>query len=858
MLNVKFLIGVRKKVLIGAALAFLTLIIAGIVAVQSLNKILGTVNTIAVPNKSVELMHSILTDLNLTGNYNRKYSITNDPADLDKIEKTATQIVFKTDSLVQLLHKNKTLAPQIDSLQLLVHDMVDDSEKLAKAKGKASLNSVTTRLIKQLSHQVRNDSVIKRDSTYRVRTTVSNIRVSRFAKSNIDSLYQLSQQSKNPNFFKKFAWLFSKKPPASLMDTMYVVPDSQVDTLKTVSTDSVVMLSNKDFMNRLDTILGQISADEKRSIDVANQLELEVTERNTKIIEKARSLLFSINKATVNATFRDINHAYAISQRFKNVTLIIVVFFVLAGILLVYLVLADLSKSSYYQQELLDAKKNAEQAAKSKLDFMAKMSHEIRSPLTSIIGFSNLFKDKNNEYIKSIKKSADQLLRTANEILNLARIDSGNLEMNCEPFDLLEFFQYMAVDYTLKAKNKNLQFIQEFPKKDFLIVKSDPYRLHQIVSNLLNNALKFTEKGFVKLRVKIQETTETKVFVKISIADSGVGIKGEELNKIYNDYHQAGTSAMKKMGFGLGLGIVKKLVDLMDGHMHIESHPNKGTKISLRLGLEKGEPVAKATEHYQLPNDLLQGKSILIADDDPFILKLISIILKKYKATVLNADSEETALQVLDGSQPDLCLLDIQLGGSSGLHLCKKIRDDRRFSKIKIIAITANLIEHDEAYYQQSGFDDLILKPIMEMEFVKRIAINLGIDVEPFKSSKEPKEPKEEGLRLGQEQLGEIEKFAMGDKALLKEILDEFLQETQHDFSALEKALNAQDRPAMRSIVHKLASRLGQFRFTEMSQKSRKLEERLVNENDLPQKELEDFLDQGKKLFAGMEAAQWV
>ncbi len=856
MLNVKFLKGVRKKVLIGAILAFLALITAGIIAVQSLNKILGTVNSIALPNKSVELMHAILTDLNLTGNFNRKYSITNDPADLQKIEEIASQIVLKTDSLARLLKKNNTLSPQIDSLQLLVHDMVNDSEKLANAKSKANMNSVTTRLIKQLSHQMRSDSIIKRDSSYRVRTTVSDVRVSSFDRTNIDSLYKLSQQSKNPNFFKKLSWLFSKKTPSSLVDTMYVVPEKQIDTLKTVSTDSVVLMSNKDFINRLDTILDQITSEERRSIDLANQLELEVTNRNNKIIESARSLLISINKTTVNSTFRDINHAYAISQRFKNLILIIVVFFVLAGILLVYTVLVDLSKSSYYQQELLDAKKNAEQAAKSKLDFLAKMSHEIRSPLTSIIGFANLFRDKENDYIKSIKKSADQLLITANEILDLARIDSGIMEMKSEPFDLMEFFQYLALDYSLKAKNKNLKFTWNLPEIEYLIVKSDPYRLQQIITNLLNNALKFTENGYIKLSVKKQETTESKIFIKISIVDSGVGIKSEELNKIYDDYHQSGSTAMKKMGFGLGLGIVKKLVDMMNGYMNIESQPNKGTKINLRFGFEKGVPLSQKTEDYQLPGNLLKDRTILIADDDPFILKLISIILKKYGAGVLNADAEESALNVLSNNiQPDLCLLDIQLGGSSGLHLCQKIRENTNNTPIKIVAITANLIEHDEAYYRQAGFDDLILKPIVEKEFIQQIAKDLCIDMEQYKNSEHVKK---NGWKLGQDQLEEIEKFAMGDKALLKDIIDEFLTETKNDFNQLEEALNSKDRPALRNIVHKLASRLGQFKFSTMSQNARQLEKQLVNDNDLPFRDFEIFIREGKKLFFSLEAEKLV
>lgn len=839
----KFLSGIRKKILFISFLALLGILAAGYVGYKSLGKLLGTVDNIVVPDKSVALMHDILADLSLINNYNRMYSITSDYKYQKNIEKVAQAIHLKADTLANQFLTDTLQKQQVDSLKLLIDDIKTDSKKLAAAKRKADVNSITSRLIREITDNVKNDTTIFKDSTYVLKSTTSEIKVSDFTIEKIDSLTKLNQGGKNMGFLKKLGFLFSGKQPSNLVDTIYVKPKRQVDTLTTVNRDSTFLISSQEFVKKLDSILNKFSKEEAQSIKYVDQLELEVTARNNEVIEKARGLLLELNKETVYAAFDEINYAYQISTRSKNLMLFIISFFVVSGAVLIILIFIDISKSSYYQQKLETAKKNAEESAKAKIDFLAKMSHEIRSPLTSIIGFSNLIKTE-NDYVKSIKNSSLKMLNTANEILDMAKLDTGIFEIHEEPFDLINFLELLVFDFEQTAQTQQLTFIKELPQnKHELFVKSDAFRLNQILTNLLSNAFKFTNKGHVKIATTIERETETHLDLKISVEDTGAGIPPDDLHTIFEDYKQSGSLHHKKLGFGLGLSIVKKLVTALNGTVEVESVPDEGTIFKLLFNFEKTQSTTKLKHDHQLPSNLLHSRSILILDDDPTILKLFSILLKKYGANVISHSDPDEAIDFLENNFVDLCLIDIQLAGRNGADVCKQIREKDKFKKHKIIAITANLIENTEDNLRQIGFDDLILKPVMEYDLILTIATNLKIDFPADRNN--DKVGVQESKKHNE--LKYIDKFTMGDEKLQEEIIMQFVEDTLKDLEALGGATKTKNTNIIKNILHKLTSRLRQFEFNDLATSATSIEQKIKNSGILPTTEVMDFIEDGVK-----------
>lgn len=842
----RFLSGVRKKIMTAFFLAFITLLAAGVVAFYSIEKIISTVDDIAVPDKSISLMYNIFGDLSLISNYNRIYSITNDYEYQAKIEEVAQRIRQKSDTLELLMRNQPLQRKQVDSLKILIENIFEDSKKLAKAKQNADMNGVTSRLTKQILDHVKTDSTLFRDSTYVLKTTTSEIKVSDFIVQQIDSLAKTTGDPKSLGFFQKLGFLFSGKRPSTLVDTLYLAPKKQIDTLTTVSKDSILLLSKGDFVKKLDSLLTKFSEAEKASLSQINNLELNFTRRNNELIEKARTIILMINQQTIQSTFTEINKASKISTDSKNLILFIILFFVVAGVVLASYVFMDLSKSSFYQEELFEAKKNAEQSAKAKLDFLAKMSHEIRSPLTSILGFAHLLNHKEDEYVKIIRNSCQQLLNTANEILDLAKVDNGIIDINKQPFDLKEFLKYLVMDFEMKVQNKGLRFVAEFPEEEKIIINSDEFRLQQIITNLMNNALKFTETGHVKFMVQRGMERSGTVDIRMTVEDTGSGIKPEDLNKIFEEFKQFGTVSTKKLGFGLGLSIVKKLVQQLGGTLAVKSIPKQGTRFNLHFTFEKAEITETLPAEPESSQAVLKGRKIVLVDDDPTILKLLSILLQKYQAQVVAFDNPESVVSYFSKETCDLCLMDIQLSGFSGIALCKELREYPSTKDLKIVAFTANLIENTKEGLLAAGFDDLILKPIFEKDLIANLARMLGIDeredVEFFDSSNAefPNQP-----ALSKIDLREIEKFTFGDADLMNEVIDQFITETQKDFRSLESDAETFNVDGAAQTLHKLTSRLQQFGIKDLAEISKKTEIQIRKTGELPADDLQKFITAG-------------
>lgn len=372
-------------------------------------------------------------------------------------------------------------------------------------------------------------------------------------------------------------------------------------------------------------------------------------------------------------------------------------------------------------QELLKTEKtNAEQAAKVKSDFLSKMSHEIRTPLNAIIGMTDLALEaetlqevQNNLHI--IRNSGKHLLSIVNDILDLSKIEGDALSIDKSRINLKSLLSEASASFHPLAKSKNLElrsFIDE-SIPDFLF--GDGRRISQIFLNLLNNAIKFTEKGFVKTEAKLENLENKTALIKILVSDSGPGIADSETNKIFDRFYQVKQDkAFRSAGTGLGLAISKSLVETMGGSININSTVGEGSTFYFTLPLLIAESLAELKEEKTL-NKKEKSYRILVAEDNTINGKLITKILQKLGHTTKLAENGEEAGRFLAMENFDLIILDIEMPVKNGFETIHEIKSGKFGSKIAntpIIAMTAYVEEDIRLKCIELGFSDFVTKPI--------------------------------------------------------------------------------------------------------------------------------------------------
>jgi signal transduction histidine kinase len=372
-------------------------------------------------------------------------------------------------------------------------------------------------------------------------------------------------------------------------------------------------------------------------------------------------------------------------------------------------------------EHMKSLKEKAESADKMKSVFLSNMSHEIRTPLNSILGFTELLEYKKNiteekkiRFLKAINNSGKGLLRLINDIIDLAKIEAGHMKFFNELFDLNTLFKELEEFFSFEAASKgkvDLQIIIETPDNgQAFIIETDPLRLKQVLSNLINNAIKFTEKGSVKFGFR--ESHENKLF--FFVEDTGIGIIPEKHEAIFYRFMQADMSDEEKNGTGLGLAIAHNIVKILGGKLELESYPGKGSTFYFSLPIKK-----QATDVPSLSNTINQtnasyhweDKSILIAEDDEASYLLMKEVLEPTNIKVYHAWNGQEAIDIYEKIKPvDIILTDIGMPKLDGFQLLNQIRSKQK--QQVIIAQSGYAMSDEQKQIQDSGFNDCLEKPI--------------------------------------------------------------------------------------------------------------------------------------------------
>jgi len=447
----------------------------------------------------------------------------------------------------------------------------------------------------------------------------------------------------------------------------------------------------------------------------------------------------------------------------------------------------------------------AEDAVKAKQQFLSNMSHEIRTPMNAIIGFTKVvlktdLTAKQKEYLTAIKMSGDALIVLINDILDLAKVDAGKMTFVHTPFKLSLSISAMLHLFETKIQEKNLELVKEYDNNIPEILVGDPVRLHQIILNLVSNAVKFTTKGKITVSVRLLNEDAETATLEFAVKDTGIGIPENKIEKIFENFQQA-TSGTSRLygGTGLGLAIVKQLVEPQGGSIKVESKMDEGSTFSFILPFQKTkiEPELEA-EHIELDTEIKHIK-ILVVEDIALNQLLMKTLLDDFGFEREIVANGKLAIEKLQTNSYDIILMDLQMPEMNGFEATEYIRNKMN-SKVPIIALTADVTTVDLAKCKAVGMNDYIAKPVDEKLLYNKI---ISLVKKPV-SMKTNMDKEHTDNKLKYTDLHYLRHRTKSNPKLMMEMISLYLEQTPPLISSMKESLKNKDWKSLYAAVHKM------------------------------------------------------
>ncbi|WP_423127688.1 hybrid sensor histidine kinase/response regulator [Gaoshiqia sp. Z1-71] len=765
-----------KKIKIEIQITLLSIFIAaavigsGYLVYHSFSKIVDSIHKEARPDLKLLLIKDIASNLNEVENTIRLYSLTLDESLIYPYRRLNETIQGKLNDLEDYAIPGSNEVQLIDSIRLLTNRKLiiwAELRALQKQKEKSQIS------FSELYSKI--DTAIILPDTIVVQ-----------------------QPIKQKGFFRR---LLSKKDTTT---TPPIIIDKSEEKEQIKQEIAEIEQQASDQSQQL---LAREKVLVERSIQVTNQINLLISQLETREQQRLR------NK-TEEADFMA-------AQTYRLLTV-----FTIAAVFLLIVVLVlffrHLRHSRAYQQMLQRARTEAENLSKAKEMFVATVSHEMRTPVNAIYGLTEqmLKKTHSNEVttdLEIVYKSAQHLISLVNDTLDFSKIESQKLKLQQHDFYLNEVTSevYALLKDTAEEKGLSLIISNELPRSR--VLKGDPIRLKQILINLLNNAIKFTEQGQVSLSISEERTLKDSYILHLKIADTGIGISKENLSRIFDEFVQLdGGLTQKHRGAGLGLAIVKKLVDLHSGKIKVESIPGKGTRFILQIPYQEGNPdfvARKEDRQFTIPQSW-KNLRVLLVDDEEFNRYLLKNILNKWGIPHEEASDGKQALQLATQQVFNLILMDMRMPVMDGLEASKQILNV--LPETEIIALTATNRKEDVQRCRQVGIRGFLQKPFSEAELYQ--AFSQRIPSGEVKTKPESEHP------APQIDLEELKNMAEGDETFFKEMIEIFISSSEKGMVTIRRCFDKSDWNGIAEAAHKLAAPAKHMQATQLYEFLKNLE----------------------------------
>lgn len=473
----------------------------------------------------------------------------------------------------------------------------------------------------------------------------------------------------------------------------------------------------------------------------------------------------------------------------------------------------ELVKRKQAEETMKAAKDEAERANNAKSEFLANMSHEIRTPLNTITGYTYLLENtalapRQKDYIDKVDMAANNLLGIVNEILDFSKIEARRMTLEIVDFDLFKILDDLCNMVSFEANSKGVRLDKHIAPGVPRYIKGDPVRLKQVILNLLANSVKFTHQGSISVGVEPAPAEQDRLGLRFSVADTGIGISGEQKKSLFQVFSQGDASTSRKYGgTGLGLAICKRMVELMGGHIEVESEPGLGSTFTFTANFAAADkiPAEQDEREFAQLTRIYEKKKILLVEDNPINLQMTREILTRFGFEIDAAENGFLALQMAEQNSYDAVLMDIRMPEIDGYETTRRIRALKNTANLPIIALSADAVEGVAERAKSAGMNGYLTKPLNPSKMIGILQSYLQIKAAGVEVDELPEACLD--WKKGLARLG-------GDKRKYQEIIRQFLNNHANDADKLERLLAAGSFTEAKTLVHTVKGIAGNIEAT--------------------------------------------
>lgn len=790
----------------------------------SLGYLLLTVFTAA----SIYIIYTQVVELNQAGKENTK-----NQERLLLMNKMVTKI-YNTEGISRAIIQNQE-ADKVDSLERQhdsIHSLIDQLKQVYPDREiKIELDSLNKLLI------LKQENLLE---LLKLRSQNSSVNYYDRVLNNLKKVNYLFEEDNYDKLFKDH----SPHARRALIKWLEYAKEDNAQRLTQQTADSLITSVKK--------VLSSLEREERRYQTEVIAKENALIKNDQKLSAQLQKIRNEIEREELQQSVQQLQNS---QQAISKTTLIIGVLGVaciFTILLFVILISRDTRSSSRYREELEKSKRYAEFLLKRYKQILATVTHDLRSPLNAILGYSDLINQepltaRQKHQLGQLQKSSDYILQMVNRLLDLSKLEAGKIGLEILPFvpkNLVE----NCISAAIPAPAKNAVELEiSFGEHTELSFLSDPFRIQQVLTNLINNAYKFTHKGKIEVKTRLYPITRKKFNLFIEVSDTGIGIAKSQQAEIFEEFTQANNKIESQYGgSGLGLAITKKIIKLLNGNISLTSEPGVGSVFKIEIPVHLNEDRVKIRKDIKVRN--AKEKKILLVDDEPSQLEYLKAMLENSNFKCFTANNGKTAYNLLQNRKFDLVITDIQMPVASGFDLLKKMKTDAILKSIPIIALTGNTQLKEEDYLIK-GFSAMLIKPYKSQELLLEIAHVLKLETHQ-KQSRISTPIKKDKLFT----ISEIQNFTLGDNHATKNIIKSFLASCQQGVKELNQSVKTKDFQAAGKTAHRLLPMLKQLQASKCVESFELLEKQgLKNPSQLDEENLIKAIEELSLLIKALQ-----